>query len=44
MKRYEKLTRKQLLFLIQNTPNTRLKVKLIRLLTLRSIGLLPNKK
>lgn len=44
MKRYEKLTRKQLLFLISNTPNRRLKLLLIRILTLRSIGILPDKK
>ena len=40
MKRYEKMTREQLLFLIQNTPNRRLKLYLIKLLTLKATGVL----
>jgi hypothetical protein len=35
MRRYEKMTKAQLLFLIQNTPNKRLKLYLIKLLTLK---------
>lgn len=40
MKRYEKLTKEQLMFLIQNTPNQRLKLYLIKLLTLKVTGIL----
>jgi len=40
MKRYEKMTKEQLLLLIQNTPNRRLKLYLIKLLTLKATGVL----
>jgi hypothetical protein len=40
MKRYEKMTKEQLMFLIRNTPNTRLKLYLIKLLTLKATGVL----
>jgi hypothetical protein len=40
MKRYEKLTKKQLLFLIENTPNRKLKLYLIRLLALKSMNII----
>jgi len=40
MKRYEKMTKEQLLFLIKNTPNKRLKLKLIQLLALKATGVL----
>ena len=40
MKRYEKLTKAQLILLIQNTPNQRLKLYLIKLLTLKVTGFL----
>ena len=40
MKRYEKMTKEQLMFLIRNTPNRRLKLKLIKLLTLKATGVL----
>ena len=40
MKRYEKLTKKQLLFLIENTPNRALKLKLIKLLALKATGII----
>ena len=40
MKRYEKLTKKQLLYLIENTPNRKLKLKLIQLLALKATGII----
>lgn len=40
MKRYEKMTKKQLLFLIQNTPNNRLKLYLLKLITLKATGVI----
>ena len=43
MKRYEKLTKKQLLFLIENTPNKALKARLIKLLVLKAMGIISNK-
>ncbi len=38
MKRYEKMTRKELLFLIQNTKNNRLRQKLVLLLIRKPIN------
>jgi len=40
MKRYEKMTKQQLLFLIENTPNVRLKLYLIKLLTLKATNVI----
>jgi hypothetical protein len=40
MKRYEKMTKKQLIFLISNTPNRKLKLYLIRLLALKSMKII----
>lgn len=38
MKRYENMTKQQLMLLIQNTPNRRLKLLLIKLLALKATG------